>query len=164
MEVSQFNYHGPWCRRVNSGRFGLRSPRNLFTRAPPLVIIKSNNQRTTAVVRQVCDSRWVRSAMPMTPPCARASRDPGMRIARGLLQSATPSPHRSDTSQRSNTNTGIMQQPSRRGPNRSLPVQDADRGEKRSVGLHRPAKVQLAMEPLDLDKSLSKTHPCELIC
>ena len=84
-----------------------------------------------AVVRPVCDPRWVRSAMPMTTRCARASSRPSnanCSIAAGSRRRPRREPqcspssrastirdavtHRSDTSHRSNTNTGIMQQPS----------------------------------------------------
>ena len=89
------------------------------------------SRSATAVVRQVCDPRWVRSAMPMTTPCARASSRPSnancssaagsRRRARREAQCSPSSrastirdavTHRSDTSHRLTTNTGIMQQPS----------------------------------------------------
>ena len=38
----------------------------------------------SAVVRQVCDPRWVRSAMPMTTPCARASLASTLVVEFGL--------------------------------------------------------------------------------
>ena len=84
-----------------------------------------------AVVRPVCDPRWVRSAMPMTTRCARASSRPSnanCSIAAGSRRRPRREPrcspssrastirdaatHRSDTSHRLTTNTGIMQQPS----------------------------------------------------